>query len=411
MRTLNKLTAKQVAQAKPRTALYTLADGGGLILQVQPTGSRWWRFRYRYFGIERMLSLGTYPDTDLKSARDKRDTYRKLLAADPPIDPSERRRIAKAARADCFKAVSDSWFLEMQSGKAPSTRKRNRHVLNLLVEHLGSQSVSTITTASIQRTIRSIQKRNGVEMAHRALGRASNVFAYAIALGSASEDPTRGLKASLKENVSRPRAAITDAKLFGQLLRDIDHYNGQRSTQAALKLLALNFTRPSEIRLGKWPEIDFDKKVWIIPAARMKMRNRNPCDHLVPLSDQSIEILKQQRKLSGENDWIFPTNKPDTPLSDAAFVNALKKMGYTTELHTPHGFRSTASTMLHEMSFPSDVIETQLAHKRKGVEGIYNRSHLLQQRREMLQSWANYLDQLRKGDSDTIVRMKAGTMA
>lgn len=402
MRALNKLTDKKITKAKPAERPYTLADGGGLVLQIHPSGARWWRFRYRFDGQERMISAGVYPDTDLKAARDKRDEYRKLLAAETPIDPSEKRKADKAARADSFKCVSDEWFGEKQAKKAKSTRKRTRHVLDLLTAKVGNQSVSKITTTTMQRVVRSIQKANGVEMAHRALGYSSNVFSYAIASGAASVDPTAGLKQSLKENKATHRAAITDPKQFGKLLRDIDQYPGQVTTRAALQLIALNFTRPGEIRLGKWEEIDLDKALWTIPQSRMKMRNKNASDHLLPLSAQSVSILKELKTLTGKGEWVFPTNKPKKPLSDAAFSNALKKMDYPSDTHTAHGFRSSASTMLHEMNFSPEVIETQLAHKRPGVAAIYNRSHLLPQRREMLQSWADYLDQLRDEKTNVV---------
>ena len=394
---MHKLKQKQIDAAKPAEKPYTLADGGGLVLSVQPTGARWWRLRYRFGGRAKMLSMGTYPDTTLASARDKRDTARKLLAGDPPVDPSVDRQSQKAARSDSFKVVSESWFDDKQSINAPVTQERNRYILGRLTAVVGKLAVSQIDTPTMLSALRSIQKKNGVETAHRAHGIASKVFAYAIADGKAHFDPTAGLKASLKSKSTKHRPAITDPVEVGKLLRAIHSFGGQATTVAGLKLLANNFTRPSEIRLAKWNEIDFENSVWEIPVERMKTRRTNPQPHLLPLSSQSVAILNELRNITGDEDWVFPTNRPDRPLSENAFNNALKKMGYEGDVHTGHSFRTTASTLLHEMSFPPEVIDTQMAHARGSVSGIYNRSHLLPQRRDMMQHWSNFLDELQTG--------------
>lgn len=270
---------------------------------------------------------------------------------------------------------------------------------------MGKLAVSQIDTPTILSALRSIQKNNGIETAHRAKGIAARVFAYAIADGKAHADPTSGLRDSLKDKCTRHRPAITDPKKVGELLRSIHAFGGQVTTVAALKLLAHNFTRPSEIRLGKWSEVDFEKAQWEIPVERMKTRRTNPQPHLLPLSVQSLAILKELHEFTGGDGWIFPTNRPGRPLSENAFNNALKKMGYTGDVHTGHSFRTTASTLLHEMNLPSEVIDTQLAHARGSVSGIYNRSHLLPQRRDMMQVWCDYLDQLRIGGQ--VVPIKA----
>jgi integrase len=397
MHQLNKLKQKQIDNAKPREKPYTMADGGGLVLSVQPSGARWWRFRYRFAGRAKMLSMGTYPDTSLAAARQKRDAARQLLASDPPIDPSVDRQARKAAQADSFEAVSNLWFEDKQSINAPVTQERNRYILDRLALIIGKMAVSQIDTTTMLSALRSIQKKHGVETAHRAHGIASRVFAYAIAGGKAQLDPTAGLKASLKSKTTTHRPAITDPAEVGQLLNAIHEFSGQATTAAGLKLLAHNFTRPSEIRLGKWSEIDLENGVWEIPVERMKTRRTNPQPHLLPLSSQSIAILKELHDLTGDGDWVFPTNRPDRPLSENAFNNALKKMGYEGDIHTGHSFRTTASTLLHEMNFSPEVIDTQMAHARGSVSGIYNRSHLLLQRRDMMQQWSDYLDQLRAG--------------
>ena len=397
MHQLNKLKQKQIDAAKPAEKPYTLADGGGLVLSIRPTGARWWRFRYRFAGRAKMLSMGTYPDTTLAVAREKRDAARKLLAAEPPVDPSVDRQARKAARADSFEVVSDHWFEDKQSINAPVTRERNRYILDKLVAIIGKIAVSQVDTPTMLSALRSIQKKHGVETAHRAHGIASRVFAYAIADCKAHLDPTAGLKASLKSKTTTHRPAITDPAELGQLLKAIHAFGGQATTAAGLKLLAHNFTRPSEIRLGKRSEIDLENGVWVIPVERMKTRRTNPQPHLLPLSSQSIAILKELHDLTGDGDWVFPTNRPDRPLSENAFNNALRKIGYEGDVHTGHSFRTTASTLLHEMNFPPEVIDTQMAHARGSVSGIYNRSHLLPQRREMMQQWSDYLDQLETG--------------
>lgn len=390
---MNRLTKTKVKQAKrPPTKHF---DGKGLYLLVGPNGQKGWRFKYRFEGREKLLSFGTYPEVSLEEARKRRLAARKLLAAEPPVDPSVARQAAKAVRSDVFKNVGAEWFADKQTRNAKITRDRNQFILDRLSDRVGTRPVSKIETVEMKLALLHIQENNGVETARRARGIASRIFAYAIAHGRASHDPTAGLEYILKDRNTVHRAAITNPKQFAELLRAIYAYEGHPSTTSALKLLALNFTRPTELRLGKWEEVDLDRALWVIPASRMKMRRRNPNEHLLPLASQSIEILQELYKLTGRTGWVFPGNKPDKPLNENAFNNALRKMGYTGDVHTAHGFRSTASTLLHEQNVPVEVIETQLAHARIGVSGIYNRSHLLPQRRKMLQHWANYLDELR----------------
>lgn len=389
----NRLTATKVKHAKEPP--YKLFDGKGLFLLISPSGSKGWRFKYRFCGREKLISLGTYPEVSLAEARIRLLAARRLLAADPPIDPSAVRKAEKAARADTFKVISTEWFEDTQATNAEVTRERNQFILDRLIDRIGARPISKISVIDMRNSLLSIQRENGPETARRAKGIASRVYSYAIAHGRADNNPTAGLLGILKKRNTKHRAAITNPKQVGELMRAIYAYKGQPTTTAALKLLALNFPRPSELRLGKWDEIDFDKALWAIPASRMKARQKNPHEHLLPLSSQSVEILQALHKLTGLGEWVFPTTRPDAPLSENAFNNALQKMGYAGDVHTAHGFRSTASTLLHEQNFLPDVIETQLAHARAGVAGIYNRSHLLPQRREMLQRWADYLDQLR----------------
>ena len=408
---MTRLTATAVKKLKPRLKPYKRGAGDGLYLLVNPRGSKLWRFKYHFGGSEKLLTLGKYPDVTLKEAREKCGDARRLLAKAPPVDPSEQRQIEKAAQADSFKAVSSDWFEDKQSKNVLVTRERNQFILDRLSERLGQESVSTITTLKMKSALLTIQKNNGVETARRAWGLAANVFGYAIAHGKANTDPTSGLKSVLKDQDVNHRPAITKPKEVGKLMRDIYAYDGMPEVTAALKMMALNFARPSEIRLGKWDEIDFEKNLWVIPASRMKMRRRNPHEHLLPLSTQSVEILKELQKLTGGGEWVFPTNRPGRPISENATNNALNRMGYAGDVHRCHSFRVTGSTMLHEMSFPPEVIETQMAHARGSVSGIYNRSHLLPQRRELLQAWADYLDSLRTGANVVAIKQSQDNVA
>lgn len=378
-----------------------------MYLLVKPNGSKLWRLKYRFGGIEKSLSLGRYPETTLKEAGQKRDAARKLLDADPPIDPSVQRRAEKLTSAGSFRAVAHQWFELKQSNLVQKTRDRNNFILERLSERLGASPIGKIKTLDVKDALLAIQKQNGPETARRARAIAARVFAYAIAHGKASGDPTAGLRDILKERHTQPRFALTKPCDVGRLLQAIDGFSGQETTKAGLQLLALNFTRPTEMRLARWNEINFQTGLWEIPAGRMKMRRKNPQPHLLPLADQSLKILEKLSTITSAQDWVFPTMAGEKPLSENAFNNALKSIGFGSKIHTAHGFRATASTLLHEMNFSPELIETQLAHVRPGVAGVYNRSHLLQQRKEMLQAWADYLDQLRDGNNITPIRAGA----
>ena len=396
------LSNVKIINAKPRQQSYKLADGNGLHLLVNPNGSKWWRFRYRYGGREKMLSMGTYPDTSLKLAREKVRHGREQLSKG--LDPSVLRQAAKAAQADSFEAISNEWFELGKAKRAETTNVRDLRILEKLHVRLGKRPLSEITPPELLSALRSIEKHGTHETAHRALGLAGRIYGYALSTGKAMGNPTSGLRAALKPVVTRSRSAITDPKEVGQLMLDIDSYKGAAITRMALQLLALTFTRPGELRQAQWCEIDLENGQWIIPAERAKMRR----EHVVPLSNQAISILQALSEITGTGDLVFPTNRRGKPLSENAFTYALKKIGYSGEVHHPHGFRSTASTILHELGFPSEVIEAQLAHARSGVSGIYNRSHLLPKRRELMQFWSDHLDSLRHSAKAAAVNEKCG---
>jgi len=381
--------AKYVRDARTKSVAARFYDGGGLQLQVTPNGSAWWRFRYRFHGVEKMLSLGVYDAVKLDEARDLRDGARKLLRSD--VDPSADRKAQKVARGDTFKAFAADFYEQYAAKKklSATTRARDSRILEHLYKRLGGQPLSGISPPELLSALRYIAKHNGNETAHRALGLASRVFSDALGCGKVQRDPSAGLP--LDAAVSTSRAAITKPAELAELLLAIDAYQGEPVTIAGLKLLALLFPRPSELRLASWTEfaLEGEEPTWIIPAERMKLRR----EHIVPLPTQAVAILEELRKVTGKHELVFMSIQRK-PLSEAAFSAALATMGYKGK-HQPHGFRSTASTLLHEQGHASDVIELSLAHAIPGVRGIYNRAHLLPQRRELLQTWADYLDKLR----------------
>jgi integrase len=381
------LSNSAVKNAKAGTKPYKLTDERGLSLHVQPTGAKWWRLKYRVAGREKLMSLGTYPDTSLALAREKRDKARQQLAVGD--DPSALRKAEKAAQNDTFKAIAEEW--SAQQPKAESTRIRDGRILGYLYEEIGAAPIGTIDTAKMLEALREIEKR-GAETAHRAQNLASAVFLYAIP-HKAKTNPAANLRGKLVAASTKSHAAITNAAKFGQLLRDIDNYQGQPVTRAALQLIALVFTRPGELRQALWQEFDLEGAQWVVPAERMKMRR----EHIVPLVPQSVSILTDLREVTykGAESLVFPSLRPLRPLSENTLGTALKSLGYDGNTHVAHGFRSSASTLLHEMGVDSDVIECQLAHARPGVGGIYNRSHRLADRRKMMQKWANYLGKLK----------------
>ena len=405
-----KLTDTEIKNAKPQKSQFRLFDGEGLHLLVSATGHRSWRFKYRFGTKQKEVVLGQYPLTSLSQARTKRfEAQQQLEAGDDPakLKQDEKAAVKAAATgANQFKVYALNWFDKAHKVKSKSTRVRNQRILNYLIAKLGKAEVSAINRKAVKATVSNIEKEHGGETAHRALRLAANIFEDAATDDLITIDPCYGIKATLSPVVPRHRSALTKPVEVGQLLRDIWGYHGKPSTVAALKLLALTFTRPGELRQAHWSEFDFSKKLWVLPVERTKKKKQ---EHLIPLSKQAVKILKDHKSLGLSDDLVFPTARPGRPLSENGFSVALQTMGYSGDKHQPHGFRSTASTLLHEMSFPVEVIETQLDHSRPGVHGIYNRSHLLPQRKEMMQAWANYLDSLREDDGNKVVPIKAAS--
>jgi integrase len=373
-----------------------LADGFGLHLLVQPNGSKLWRFRYRFGGRANMLTFGAFPTISLAAARSKRDDARKLLA--DGTDPSVKRKLDKIAAAttaqNTFGAVAAEYLAHMEAnGASESTLSKNRWMLEDLAVPLANRPISEIVAAEILILLKRIEKSGRRETARRLRGIIGSVFRHAVVTLRATTDPTFALRGALLNVNVTHRAAITDQKRLGTLMCSIDEYDGWPTIRAALQLLALTMTRPGDIRGMRRAEINFDKAVWRIPAERMKMRRA----HDVPLSQQALNILQDIWSLSDTGDLVLPSiRSPKKPLSEGAMISALRRLGYTKEEMSPHGFRSAASTILNERGFNSDVIEAALAHQDENeIRRAYNRATYWPERVKMLQSWADLLEQFK----------------
>ena len=373
-----------------------LWDGRGMYLEITPKGGKWWRFKYWFDGKERRMSLGVYPDVSLADAREKREEARRKVAAG--IDPGEQRKAEAVALIETvensFEAVAREWFDMFSKPWAKGHADKIIRRLELYIfPWLGARPIKAITAQELLAVLRRIEGRGANETAHRAMQVCGRVFRYAVATGRAERDPSRDLSGALAPVKEKHLASITDPQEVGALLRAIDAYNGEWITRCALRLAPLVFVRPGELRHARWSEIDFDKAEWRIPAARMKMR----VQHIVPLSTQAIAVLRDLQQLTGKFDFAFPgTRSRERPMSENTVTAALRRMGYSGDDMTGHGFRSMASTLLNEQGWNRDAIERQLAHgERDAVRAAYNYAQHLPERRKMMQAWADYLDQLK----------------
>ncbi|MCG7201467.1 tyrosine-type recombinase/integrase [Marinobacter pelagius] len=400
----DKLTDKQVKSAN--FAKYgkrkKLSDGGGMYLDIQPSG-KYWRMKYRFDGKEKTLALGVYPDVSLKLARQKRAEARAQLAEG--VDPNESKRQAKATqkeRSDTFRIVAEDWLKLKKGELADSTLEVARKRLETWAyPKLGHLPIAHIKPAQVLETLREIEAQGKHETAHRIRQRIGEIYRYAVAEGRAETDPTSTLKGLLKTVPTRHRAAITSEEKLGTLLRAMDAYGGHASTRAALKLAPLLFLRPGELRNAEWTEIDLQSRTWVVPGKRMKgtlkaKRAGQVPDHIVPLSKQAVLILKELYALTGHQHLVFESVRSGRPLSENTINVALKSMGFDGTTMVGHGFRATASTLLHEQGWQPEVIELQLAHKQRNqVAATYNRSARLKERTKMMQAWADYLFDLK----------------
>ncbi len=392
------LSDAQCKNAKPKEKAYKLTDERGLFLLVSPTGGKWWRFNYLFEAKHKTLSMGVYPDTGLREAREKREEARKLVAAG--IDPGENRKAVKAARegdvANSFEVVAREWFNQQASGWALSHSSKIIRRLELDVfPWIGRKSVAEITAPDVLAVLRRIEARGAIDTAHRAQQNCGQVFRYAIATGRAVHNPVPNLRGALKSNRKKHYAAVTDPKDVGNLLRAIDAYEGAFITKCAMRLAPLVFVRPGELRSAEWAEINLETREWNIPAVRMKMRE----PHLVPLSTQAVAVLKELQPLTGDGKYVFPCTRGEAgrPMSNNTMLGALRRMGFSKDEMTGHGFRAMARTILDEvLEFRPDYIEHQLAHAVRDPNGrAYNRTAHKAQRQQMMQAWADYLDTLR----------------
>ncbi|ABB75476.1 Integrase [Nitrosospira multiformis ATCC 25196] len=391
------LTDTAIRNTKSADKPLKLTDERGLYLLLKPNGSRWWRFDYRYGGKRKTLSMGVYPDVSLKDARNRRDEARKLLASD--VDPGENRKAVKAAKLEkttnSFEVITREWYAKFSPTWNESHGERIiRRFERDIFPWIGSKPISEIAAPELLATVRRIESRGAVETAHRALGNCGQVFRYAIATARATRDISADLRGALPPVKGEHFAAITEPKQVGALLRAIDGYTGSHVVRCALRLAPLVFVRPGELRKAEWKDIDLDGGEW-----RYTVTKTNT-PHIVPLSTQAVEILKELQALTGRSRFVFPGARTNgRPMSDNAILAALRRMGIDKEEMSGHGFRAMARTILDEvLGVRPDFIEHQLAHSVRDPNGrAYNRTAHLPERRKMMQQWADYLDKLKAG--------------
>jgi integrase len=401
-------TACKNAECPADKARVRLADSGGLYLEVAPSGSkRWfWKF-YLPGGKEKRLALGSYPQVPLKAARLARDDARKVHQSG--VDPAQQRRIEKLTRqhsaADSFEAVARELHASRRGGWSEQYGVRwiDRMEKDLF-PWLGSLALSDIPAPLLLQVLRKVEARGARETAHTLRQTAGQVFRYGIATGRCERNPAGDLQGTLQPVTVKHMAALLDAQAAGQLMRAIHAYQGQPTTRAALVLSALTFQRPANVRMMEWGELELDAALWTIPAAKMKrtMRGKvNGRPHFVPLAPQAVAALREIHPLTGHGRLVFPgLHDHERPMSENTVNVALRRMGYSSEEMTAHGFRAMARTLMVERlpGIQPDVIEAQLAHGKAGPLGAaYDRAEFMDQRREMMTTWADYLDRLRKG--------------
>lgn len=390
------LTDAACRSAKPAEKLRKLSDGGGLQLWIQPSGVKLWRVAYRFNAKQKVIALGSYPLVSLAEAREARnDVKRQLLAGH---DPAEQRRAAKLAANQpgaTFTAIAQDYLaLQRRNQRAAATLDKLEWLIGLAKPQLGNRRLSDIKSPDVLAVLRELEGRERFETARRLRSTLGAIFRLGAAQGVSEADPTLALRGALARPPRKSHAAITDARGFGALLRVVDGFEGQPTTKSALKLLALLFPRPGELRGARWPEFDLEAAVWSIPAERMKMRKL----HFIPLSRQSVVILTDLQRITGNAPYLFPSLRTvKKPLSENTFNAALRRLGYAQSEATAHGFRASASTLLNESKlWHADAIERQLAHLDKDeTRAVYARGAYWDERVRMMQWWADYLDTLR----------------
>lgn len=389
------LTDTAAKQAKPKDKTYRLSDEKGMYLEVTPKGQKYWRMKYRIGGKEKRLSIGVYPATPLKKARQLREQARQHLSNG--VDPSALKQVTKltniTAAANSFKLVALEWFSKQKPIWAENHwSKVERMMERDLFPYLGTRPLNEITPPELLAVLRKIESRGALESAKRTKQIAGQIFRYGVATGRCDRDPAQDLTGALATPVKQHRSAITDSKLVGPLLNALDGYQGTAVVKAALRLAPLTFVRPGELRKAKWADIDFDKEEWRYYVTKTKS------DHIVPLSKQAISILGDIQPLTCNSEYVFPSARTlSRPMSDNAVLSAMRRMGIGKDEMCGHGFRAMARTIMdEELNIRPDLLEHQLAHAVKDVHGrAYNRTAHLPERKKMMQAWANYLDSLK----------------
>ena len=402
-RKITPLTATQIKQAKPKEKDYKLSDGGGLYLLVTKRSTKLWRLKYKFDGKEKLLALGAYPEITLIKARELRETNKQLIANG--IDPNDLKKQTKELQKqeainsqNTFKNIAIERLEKIKDDiSEPHYKRMYRGFVNDVFPYIGEKPLDEVEASDIIIILQNMLKRGVKNSAQKVYQSVNKTFKWSVANGLARRNPCADIEVS--EIIGKPQEVhyptITDDTGIKNLLTSIKEYKGELSTKYALLMLAYTFVRPSNVRLALWEEIDLNAKQWVIPAKKMKTRD----EFIVPLSDTLIELLKEVQQYSSDSPYLFPSTKSKTtPLSDGALLGAIRRMGYSKEEFTPHGFRAMFSTIAHEKNpFKYDVIETQLAHSvGNSVSQAYNRAKYLDERVELMQWWSNYLDEVQK---------------
>lgn len=400
---MGKLNDLAIRKAEPRDKPYKMADGGGLHVLVTPAGGKLWRLKYRIDGREKLLSLGKYPDVPLARAGELAAVARRKIA--DGLDPAAEKATAKARRKEIehppevvtFAKVAEAWMAEMAPSKHMRTAARLDSFCDYACDEIGHLAINQVRAFDIMQMVKGINATGKHETARRTFSTVGRIFRYAVAHNLVDRNPASDVKLAdfLPSAETRHFACLKDPKAIGGLMRAIDEYEGSPTTRLALKLAALTFVRPGELRHAEWTEIHEDAAEWRIPAEKMKAKAL----HIVPLSKQALAVIEELRPLTGGGLYLFPSERSDQrAMSDNTVNAALRRMGYTREEMTGHGFRGMASTRLHELGYSHQVIEAQLAHaERDEVAAAYNHALYLDDRRKLMQAWADQLDELRKG--------------
>jgi integrase len=401
-------TAVRAAKPKPNGA-FKLSDEKGMYLLVTPTGGKLWRFDYRFNGKRKTLALGVYPDTTLAKARESHQDARKLLAQG--IDPSEHKKAAKTAAADTFEALAREWHAKFTPSWAATHGKRVLERLeNHIFPYLGNKPIAEVKAPTILAVLRRLEDAGKAESAHRIKGIIGQVMRYAVATGRAEYDPTPSLKGALTPVTKKHRAAVIDPTDIGHVLRILHGYTGTPEVRAALRLGPLLFVRPGELRTMRWEDLDLPNGVWNMPPSKQKKTEGVVIPRIVPLPRQAIELIEALRPLTGHGLYVMPSARSKAnirPMSEGAVLAAYRSLGIPHDVLTGHGWRATARTRLVEgltgvngkaVTFPADIVEHQLGHVVRDPNGrAYNRATFFEERRAMMQCWADYLDTLRTG--------------